>query len=187
MTTCLPVVYWMVGHSAVLTEKQAWQNINWKNAMLTVKSIQSCIVKAVQAGLWNKVKVLQGILARSYAAKLLAIRRITENSGKRTAGIDGQKWNTPKAKFNGLEELTPKGYQPKPVRRVKIPKKNGKKRPLGIPTIKDRAMQALHLLTLDPISETLADANSYGFRPYRSCADAIARCFSMLAKPSAPV
>jgi len=187
MISCLPALYWAVGHSAVLTEKRAWQYINWKQVVLTVKSIQSRIVKAVRAGRWNKVKVLQGILARSHAAKLLAIRRITENSGKRTAGIDGQKWNTPKAKFNGLKELTLKGYQPKAVRRINIPKKNGKKRPLGIPTMKDRAMQALHLLTLDPVSESLADTNSYGFRPYRSCADAIARCFSMLAKPNAPV
>lgn len=187
MTNCLPVLYWAVGHSAVLTEQKAWQTINWGEVVLTVKSIQSRIVKAVQAGRWNKVKVLQGILVRCHAAKLLAIRRITENSGKRTAGVDGQKWDTPKAKFNGLKHLTLLGYQPSPVRRILIPKKNGKKRPLGIPTMKDRAMQALHLLALDPISESLADANSYGFRPYRSCADAIARCFSMLAKPKAPV
>ncbi len=124
---------------------------------------------------------------RSYAAKLLAIRRITENSGKRTAGIDGQTWNKPKVKFEAVNQLQTKGYRSLPVRRVKIPKGKGKWRPLGIPTMKDRAMQALHLLGLDPISETLADPNSYGFRPYRSCADAIARCFSILAKKDAPV
>lgn len=187
MTNCLPVFYSIIGNRAVLTGGIAWQFIRWNKVVYRVKSIQSRIVKAVQAGRWNKVKILQGILSRSYAAKLLAIRRITENSGKRTAGIDGQKWDTPQAKFNSLGQLTLKGYQPKPVRRIIIPKSNGKKRPLGIPTMKDRAMQALHLMTLDPVSESLADANSYGFRPYRSCADAIARCFSMLAKPTASV
>ena len=187
MTNCLPIIYLIFGHHALLTEKTAWQWINWNPVIRSVKSLQSRIVKAVKANKWRKMKALQRILSKSYAAKLLAIRRITENSGKRTAGIDGQKWDTPKAKFNGLKQLTLSGYQPNPVRRIKIPKKNGKKRPLGIPTMKDRAMQALHLLTLDPVSESLADANSYGFRPYRSCADAIARCFSMLAKPNAPV
>ena len=187
MTNCLPALYSVVGGRAVLTRGIAWQYIRWDKVVRHVKSIQSRIVKAVKANRWNLVKILQGILSRSYAAKLLSIRRITENSGKRTAGIDGQKWNTPKAKIDALGQLTQKGYQPKPTGRITIPKSNGKRRPLGIPTMKDRAMQAIHLLALDPVSETLADANSYGFRPYRNCADAIARCFSILAKPNAPV
>lgn len=142
--------------------------------------------KGSNAGRWNKVKVLQGILTRSFAAKLLAIRRVTENSGKRTAGIDNELWNTPIAKAKATSELDILGYHASAVRRIYIPKSNGKLRPLGIPTMKDRAMQALLLLGLDPVSESMADPNSYGFRPHRSCADAIARCFSMLAKPDAP-
>lgn len=187
MTSCLPIIYSIFGHHALLTEQTAWQWINWNRVIRAVKSLQSRIVKAVKAGRWRKMRAIQRILSKSYAAKLLAIRRITENSGKRTAGIDGQLWNTPQSKFNGVRELNLKGYQAHPVRRITIPKSNGKRRPLGIPTMKDRAMQALHLLVLDPVSESLADTNSYGFRPFRSCADAIARCFSMLAKPNAPV
>jgi len=175
------------GHHALLTEAAIWQTINWNRVIRSVKSLQNRIVKAVKADKWRKMKALQRILSKSYAAKLLAIRRITENSGKRTAGIDGQLWDTPKAKIKAVKELRLKGYHPKPVRRIKIPKGKDKWRLLGIPTMRDRGMQALHLLGLDPVSEVLADVNSYGFRPHRSCADAIARCFSLLAKPNAPV
>ena len=103
------------------------------------------------------MKALQAILRKSFAAKLLAIRRVTENSGQRTAGIDGQLWNTPETKYSAIGQLHTKGYKPQPVRRITIPKNNGKRRPLGIPTMKDRAMQALFLLGLDPVSETTAD------------------------------
>ena len=186
MSNCLPAFYSMLGHHAFAIGTKAWQLIRWDRVISSVKSLQSRIVKAVQASKWRKVKALQRILSRSYAAKLLAVRRVTENSGQRTAGIDRQIWDTPQAKFEAVAHLQSRGYKAKAVRRIYIPKSNGSKRPLGIPTMSDRAMQALHLLTLDPISETLADANSYGFRSYRCCADAIARCFDMLAKKDAP-
>jgi len=177
MTSCMPAIYSMIGNSASLNGKTVWQYIRWDVVMRRVKSMQRRIVKAVRAGRWNKVKVLQGILSRSYAARLLAIRRVTENRGKKTSGIDGELWDTPQKKYEAINQLKGKSYQPKPVRRIKIPKSNGKLRPLGIPTMFDRAMQALYLQTLEPISETNADLHSYGFRPFRGCADAIEQCF----------
>ena len=92
MTSYLPAIYMIAGHRASMTEQTAWQFIRWQRVMQRVKSLQSRIVKAVKGKRWNLVKKLQGILTRSFSSKLLAIRRITENSGKRTAGIDGQKW-----------------------------------------------------------------------------------------------
>jgi len=172
----------MIGNSASLNGKTAWQYIRWDEVMRRVKSLQRRIVKAVKADRWNKVKVLQSILSRSYAARLLAIRRVTENRGKRTSGIDGELWDTPQKKYEAISQLKGKSYRPKPVRRIKIPKNNGKWRPLGIPTMLDRAMQALYLQTLEPISETKADLHSYGFRSMRGCADAIEQCFKVLCQ-----
>jgi RNA-directed DNA polymerase len=129
------------------------------------------------------MKALQRFLARSFCGKALAVRRVTENQGKCTPGVDGVTWPTPEAKRQAIESLRRRGYQPRPLRRVHIPKAGqpGKYRPLGIPTLKDRAMQALHLLALEPVSETLADRNSYGFRTARSTADAIEQCHTMLS------
>jgi len=163
-----------------------WQLIDWGQAIRIVKQLQRRIVKAVKAGKWKKVRDLQRLLTNSTAAKALAVRRVTENKGRKTAGIDKVLWDTPKVKAQAISQLENKGYKASPVRQVKIPKTNGKWRSLGIPTMKDRAMQAVHLLALDPISETFADWNSYGFRPYRSCADAIDSCFILLSKKTAP-
>lgn len=158
-----------------------WQLIDWGQANCIVKQLQRRIVKAAKAGQWRKVRALQRMLTHSTSAKALAVRRVTENKGRKTAGIDKVLWDTPKAKAKAITQLISRGYKAQPVRRIKIPKSNGKWRPLGIPTMKDRAMQALYLLALDPVSETRADPNSYGFRPFRSCADAIARCFLVLS------
>lgn len=159
-----------------------WDQINWDQVIDEVTRLQVRIAKATQAGRWNKVHALQHLLTRSLSGKLLAVKRVTENAGKRTAGVDGKIWKTPQSKMKASKALMHKGYRSQPLRRVYIPKSNGKKRPLGIPTMHDRAMQALWLLALNPVAETTADKNSYGFRPRRSTADAIEHCFMALAK-----
>jgi RNA-directed DNA polymerase len=120
-----------------------------------VNRLQVRIVKATQAGKWGKVKALQRLLTRSFSGKALAVKRVTENHGKRTPGVDGETWNTPEKKATAIQTLRQRAYQAQPLRRVYIPKSNGKRRPLGIPTMRDRAMQALYLLALSPIGETL--------------------------------
>lgn len=165
-----------------------WHNVNWHVVIENVKRLQSRIVKAVKLGKSKKtIKSLQRLLSRSLSARLLAVRRVTSNSGSKTAGIDNEKWNTPLKKAQGVKRLriSINNYNAKPLKRVYIPKSNGKPRPLGIPTMFDRAMQALHHLSLDPISETRADKNSYGFRKERSIHDAIEQVFNCLSKKKA--
>src|SRR6266571_5481740 len=157
-----------------------WSAIDWHKADHNVRRLQARIVKATQEKRWGKVKALQRLLTHSFSGKALAVRRVTENQGKHTPGVDKITWNTPHKKINAVYALRHRGYHPQPLRRIHIPKKNGKKRPLGIPCMKDRAMQALYLLALDPVAETTADPNSYGFRPQRSTADAIEQCFTTL-------
>lgn len=157
-----------------------WHNINWKKANRIVRNLQSRIVKAIKEKKWRKVRALQNILTRSTSAKQLAVRRVTENHGKKTPGVDDVIWSTPESKSKAITQLKRKNYKAQPLRRVYIPKPNGKLRPLGIPTMADRAMQALHLLALEPVEETLADKNSYGFRPQRSTADAREQVYNVL-------
>jgi len=163
-----------------------WHSIDWQHVNQNVRRLQARIVKATQEGRWGKVKALQRLLTHSFSGKALAVRRATENQGKRTPGVDGVTWDTPAQKAAAIHTLKQRGYHPRPLRRVYIPKSNGKQRPLGIPTMLDRAMQALYLLALDPIAETTADPNSYGFRKDRSTADAIAQCFNTLSKRDRP-
>ena len=166
---------------AVSNEAKEWYAIDWRPIQRNVRRLQVRIAQATKEGRWGRVRALQRLLTHSYSGKVLAVRRVTENDGKKTPGVDREIWNTPEKKTWAVHELRRRGYQPQPLRRVYILKSDGKTmRPLGIPTMMDRAMQALHLLALDPVAETTADKNSYGFRQQRSCADAIQQCFNVL-------
>lgn len=173
-------------HAGAASHELDWHAIDWRKANENARRLQARIVKATKEGRWGKVKALQRLLTHSFSGKVLAVRRVTENQGKRTPGVDQVTWDTPHKKAKAVSELRQRGYHPRPLRRIHIPKSNGKTRPLGIPTMRDRAMQALYLLALNPISETMADPNSYGFRRERSTADAIAQCFNTLSKGWSP-
>jgi RNA-directed DNA polymerase len=134
-----------------------WSQIDWASAHRTARRLQMRIAKAVREGRWGKAKALQWLLTHSRSGKAIAVKRVTENQGRRTPGVDGEIWDTPGKRARGMMSLTRRGYCPQPQRRVFIPKANGKMRPLGIPTMKDRAMQALYLLALEPVSEATAD------------------------------
>ncbi|PKB22432.1 group II intron reverse transcriptase/maturase [Janthinobacterium sp. 64] len=160
---------------------KTWHEIPWIGAYQIVARLQTRIAKAAKAGQWRNVRSLQRLLTKSSGAKALAVRRVTENQGRRTPGVDQQLWSTPEEKWQAVVGLGNKRYKPLPLRRIYIPKSNGEKRPLGIPTMRDRAMQALHLLALDPVAETTGDPHSYGFRRERSTADAIAQVRNVLS------
>ncbi len=167
-------------------DAENWHSIDWAKAHRIVRRLQARIVKATQEKKWSKVKALQRLLTHSLSGKALAVKRVTENQGKRTPGVDGKTWNTPQEKAMAIQMLRQRGYHPQPLRRIYIPKSNGGRRPLSIPCMLCRAMQALYLLALDPMAETTADPNSYGFRKERSPADAIEQCFIALGKTRSP-
>ena len=154
---------------------KSWADIDWAKTEGHVRRLQGRIFRATASGTLAQVKNLQKMLARSHSAKLLAIRQVTQqNTGKNTAGVDGVVCNTPQARLDLLNMgLHLKGHRPKPVRRVYIPKSNGKRRPLGIPTIRDRVMQTIVKLALEPEWESRFEANSFGFRPGRCTMDAV--------------
>ena len=160
-----------------------WENFPWDKAESFVKRLQTRIAKAVKNGDYRLAKRLQYLLTHSYYAKALAVRRVTSNRGRRSTGIDGEKWTTPQDKMKAVYELSPKGYRAKPLRRIYIPKPNSSKmRPLSIPTMYDRAMQALHAMALLPWAETTADRTSFGFRMKRNAQDAASYTFQCLSK-----
>jgi RNA-directed DNA polymerase len=156
-----------------------WRDLPWKRFERRVFKLQKRIYRASLRDDVRAVHKLQKLLLSSFVAKCLAVRRVTQdNRGKRTAGVDGVASLTPHQRLKLAEGLTLKG-KAKPLRRVWIPKPGSKeKRPLGIPTMRDRALQALAKLALEPEWEARFEPNSYGFRPGRSCHDAIEAVFN---------
>src|SRR6266700_6233264 len=171
-----------LGADASFDPPRNWKAIDWTALQQQVRRLQVRIAKAIKNGKHRRASALQWLLTHSRAAKLLAVRRVTTNRGAKTPGVDNVIWRTDRQKLLAADNLKRHGYRPKPLRRLYIPKKNGKLRPLSIPTMHDRAMQALYALALAPVAETLADPNSYGFREGRRCADALEQCFKVLAR-----
>lgn len=164
-----------------------WKTIDWKQVENDVNRLQARIAKATVKGDNNKVKRLQYLLVHSFSAKAHAVRKVTRNKGKNTPGVDKKLWSTSASKMKALLSLTDKNYKAKPLRRVYIEKKGkNQKRPLGIPTMYDRAMQTLYALALEPIAETKGDSISFGFRRGRSAKDACEQIFCVLARQCSP-
>ncbi|WP_254034095.1 reverse transcriptase N-terminal domain-containing protein, partial [Planktothrix agardhii] len=162
-----------------------WNEINWRKAERLTFKLQKRIFRASERGDVKAVRKLQKTLINSWSAKCIAVRRVTQdNQGKNTAGVDGVKSLTPKQRMNLVGQLKLTG-KVKPIRRVNIPKPGTTEtRPLGIPTINDRATQTLVKLALEPEWEALFEPNSYGFRPGRSCHDAIGAIFNSISSKS---
>ncbi len=158
-----------------------WRLIKWRKLERRVYKLTKRIYRASQRGDIKALRRLQKMLMKSWSARALAVRRVTQdNQGKKTAGVDGLKSLTPKQRLDLVNKLK-LGTKASPTRRVWIPKPGTEeKRPLGIPTMKDRALQALVKLALEPEWEARFEPNSYGFRPGRACHDAVAAIFDAI-------
>ena len=168
------------------TEKQTdWNAIDWRKANRTVRNLRHRIFRATQEGNLNKVRSLQKLMLKSYSNRLVSVRRVAQvNAGKNTPGVDKLVIKTPAARGKMVDALAHYSlWKAKPARRVYIPKANNKLRPLGIPVVVDRCLQAMLKNALEPAWEARFEGSSYGFRPGRSCHDAIEKIYG-LARPN---
>ncbi|CCQ56358.1 reverse transcriptase-like protein [Crocosphaera watsonii WH 0003] len=173
-----------MSNASITKTTPEWNTINWGKVQRKVFKLQKRIFQAVRSGNKVKAKKLSSLLLKSHYAKLLAIRKVTQdNQGKKTAGVDGKKALRPNQRLKLAKELTLKGYKAKALRRVWIPNhRRVEKRGLGIPTMKDRVMQALVKSALEPYWEAQFEGTSYGFPPGRSAHDAIARIYTVITQ-----
>lgn len=162
-------------------EQTVWSAVNWQRAEAHVRNLRQRIFRASREGDHRKVKSLQKLMLRSRANALVSVRKVTQmNAGKNTPGVDKLVVKTPAARAAMVDQIMGhQAWRAKPVKRVYIPKANGKTRPLGIPTVADRAMQAIVKNALEPYWEARFEACSYGFRPGRGCHDAIAKIYGL--------
>src|SRR5258708_2721414 len=172
--------------SANGTETQTdWNAINWRKANRTVRNLRHRIFRATQEGNLKKVHSLQKLMLKSYSNRLVSVRRVAQvNAGKNTPGVDKLVIKTPAARGKMVDALAHYSlWKAKPARRAYIPKANNKLRPLGIPVVVDRCLQAMLKNALEPAWEARFEGSSYGFRPGRSCHDAIEKIYG-LARPN---
>ena len=166
----------VVGVNGPEDESVEWDAVDWRAAEQDVRRLRQRIFAATRAEDWKRVRNLQKLMLRSRANALISVRRVTEiNAGRKTAGVDGQVvvMDAHKAELAEWVQLRARPWSPRPVKRVYVPKSNGRRRPLGIPVIADRCLQALTAAALEPEWEAKFEPKSYGFRPGRGCHDAI--------------
>ena len=167
------------------TNLTSWSEIDWQKVMKKVKNLRQRIYRATKLKQWNRVRSLTKLMLRSYSNLLLSVSRVTEiNQGRNTPGIDGYLAKTPEQRVRLVNNWDFQIWKIKPTKRIYIPKTNGKKRPLGIPTVNDRVAQAIIKNALEPSWEVRFENNSFGFRPGRGCHDAIEGCFYRFRKGS---